>query len=109
MSIWDYMHKAGKDPVPQAIDRGPEALLSIRWDDGKTTKVGARDLRVGCPCALCVDEMTGQRTLDPATVPQDVSIREMSPVGNYAVRVVFSDGHETGLFDWRLLRALSKE
>ena len=108
MSIWDYMHKAGKDPAPQSIDRGPEGSLSIRWDDGKTTSITAQALRQGCPCAMCVDEMTGKRTLDPGSVPADLGFKEMTPVGNYAVRIVFSDGHETGLFDWRLLRALSK-
>ncbi|HEY3450785.1 MAG TPA: DUF971 domain-containing protein [Myxococcales bacterium] len=108
MSIWDYMHKAGKDPAPQSIDRADDGSLAIRWDDGKTTSTTAQALRQGCPCAMCVDEMTGKRTLDPATVPPDLAIREMTPVGNYAVRIVFSDGHETGLFDWRLLRALSK-
>ncbi len=108
MSIWDHMHKAGKTPAPQTIDRAPDASLSILWDDGATTATTPLALRQGCPCAHCVDEMTGQRTLDPASVPQDIGIRSMEPVGNYAVRIVFSDGHETGLFDWRLLRALSK-
>ena len=103
------MHKAGKDPAPQAIDRAPDGSLSIRWDDGARTVAAARDLRLGCPCAFCVDEMTGQRTLDPARVPQDLSIQQIAPVGNYAVRVTFSDGHQTGLFDWRLLRALSRQ
>lgn len=108
MSIWDYMRKAGKDPAPLSIDRGPGNALSIRWDDGTTTTATAQSLRQACPCALCVDEMTGRRTLDVASVPADLGFREMTPVGNYAVRIVFSDGHETGLFDWRLLKALSK-
>jgi ATP-binding protein involved in chromosome partitioning len=108
MGIWDYMHKAGKVSAPVSIEKAAGGALSIRWDDGVTTATNARDLRLGCPCALCVDEMTGKRTLDPATVPQDVAIREMTPVGNYAIRVVFSDAHETGLFDWPLLRQLSK-
>lgn len=107
MSIWDYMHRAGKPPAPQSIDRSPDGSLAIQWDDGQATRVTPRALRIGCPCALCVDEMTGQRTLDPASVPQDVSLKGMEAVGNYAVRVQFSDGHETGLFDWKLLRALS--
>jgi len=108
MSIWDYMHKAGKAPAPLAIDSASDGSLSIRWDDGATTRATARDLRLGCPCALCVDEMTGNRILDPNAVPAEVSIKDMAPVGNYAVRVIFSDAHETGLFDWRLLRQLSK-
>ena len=107
MSIWDHMRKADKPPVPQAIDRSPDGSLAIAWDDGKATRVGARALRLGCPCAGCVDEMTGRPVLDPATVPEDLAIAGMDGVGNYAVRITFSDGHQTGLFDWALLRRLS--
>ena len=108
MSIWDYMHRAAKAPAPQSIDRAPDGSLAILWDDGQTTVATARALRLGCPCARCVDEMTGQRTLDPATVPEDVAIAETTLVGNYAVRVAFSDSHDTGLFNWTLLRTLSR-
>ncbi|MBI5547973.1 MAG: DUF971 domain-containing protein [Deltaproteobacteria bacterium] len=107
MSIWDHMRKAARPPAPQSIDRLPDGALSIRWDDAQTTRVEPRALRLGCPCAVCVDEMTGARLLDPERVPQDVGIKVLEPVGNYAVRIVFSDAHETGLFDWTLLRKLS--
>ena len=107
MSIWDYMRKADKAPAPQAIKRTPDGMLSIRWDDGASTRVGARAARQACPCAQCVDEVTGQRTLDPESVGEDVAFARVEPVGNYAVRLCFSDGHETGLFDWALLRRLA--
>lgn len=107
MSIWDYMRKSGKAPAPQSIERSPDGTLSVRWDDGQTTRIAARALRLGCPCAVCVDEMTGERILDPASVPADVRADALEQVGNYALRVTFSDGHATGLFDWALLRRLS--
>jgi len=53
-----------------------------------------------------VDEMTGRRILDPATLPQDVQPVEMTLTGNYAVKFRWSDGHDTGLYTWERLRDL---
>ena len=53
-----------------------------------------------CRCAGCVDEMTGVRTLDVNGVPKDIAITDMRLVGHYAVKFVFSDGHDTGIYSW---------
>lgn len=106
MSIWDHMHKAARPPAPTKVAVEGTTLV-MGWDDGVQTRLGLREVRVNCPCAVCVDEHTGVRILDPATVPADVGAVRLEPVGNYAVRVVFTDGHDTGLFDWALLRKLS--
>ncbi len=108
MGIWDYMKKTERPSSPTAIERDLEKRLVIRWDDGNTSALTPRELRLGCGCAGCVDEMSGARTLDPAKVPADVDIASFEPVGNYALRLEFSDGHDTGIFDWQLLRRLSK-
>lgn len=50
-------------------------------------------LRRACRCALCVDEMTGVQKLDPDSVPESVKPIKMTPVGNYALEVAWSDGH----------------
>ena len=52
--------------------------------------------------------MTGRPILDPATVSADISIEEMKLVGNYALKIFWSDGHSTGLFTWELLQKLSE-
>ena len=70
--------------------------------------MSARTLRQQCPCAACVDEWTHQRTLDPAMVGPEVSLVEVLPAGNYALHVRFSDGHTTGIFNWKTLRELSE-
>lgn len=108
MGIWDYMKKADRPASPTAIERDLGKRIVIRWDDGKTSALSPRELRLGCGCAGCVDEMSGVRTLDPAKVPGDVDIASLEQVGNYALRIAFSDGHDTGIFDWQLLRRLSK-
>lgn len=107
-TIWDYMKKAARPPVPTSIDRGPDRLLSIRWDDGATTAISAHDLRANCPCAGCVDEVTHVRTLDVGAIPKDIDVAGLDQVGNYALHVDFTDGHGTGIYDWKLLRALTE-
>jgi ATP-binding protein involved in chromosome partitioning len=69
--------------------------------------IAARDLRIACPCAACVDETTGRRRLDPARIPEDVHARAIRPVGRYAVHIEWSDGHTTGIYSFDLLRRLA--
>lgn len=81
--------------------------LIITWSDGQVRHYPFVYLRGQCRCARCVDEVTGQRILDPATIPDDITINDMELVGNYALRIVWSDGHDTGLYTWQRLRELS--
>ncbi len=67
-----------------------------------------RDLRLACPCAHCVEEMSGRPLLDPATVPAEVMPRKITSVGTYAVIVDWSDGHGTGIYTYRYLRGLGR-
>ncbi len=81
--------------------------LFVRWDDGTEKTFKVFDLRVACPCAHCVEEMTGVRRLDPARVPADVRPRRITSVGNYAIQIVWSDGHDTGIYSFDFLRRLA--
>jgi ATP-binding protein involved in chromosome partitioning len=78
--------------------------LGLRWKDGFTAIFGARELRINCPCASCVDEDTGVRTLKPEMVPNDVTIAKVKGVGRYAIAPTFTDGHNTGIFHFAKLR-----
>jgi ATP-binding protein involved in chromosome partitioning len=73
---------------------------SIRfvWDEGDEDLWSARDLRIQCVCALCQSETTGERLLDPDSVPSDLTVTHMELVGNYGVAIHFSDGHTTGIY-----------
>ncbi|HVE84621.1 MAG TPA: DUF971 domain-containing protein [Myxococcales bacterium] len=107
MSFWDHIKPAARPPQATAVDLSPDQkVLALAWDDGQRTQVTARALRQNCPCAECVDEWTRQRTLDPAKVPEDTRILDVRPVGNYALAFQFSDAHQTGIFNWSLLREL---
>jgi DUF971 family protein len=55
-----------------------------------------------------VDEWSSERTLDPASVPETLTIRSVEPVGNYALRINFSDQHATGIYPWGVLREVSE-
>lgn len=78
--------------------------LGLRFKDGFTAIFGARELRINCPCASCVDENTGVRTLKPEQVANDVTIAKVKGVGRYAIAPTFTDGHNTGIFHFAKLR-----
>ena len=103
--FWDKLKPAQETPRAEAVDVGSDRTISVRWADGKISQVTARQLRIDCPCASCIDEWTGARLLDPEKVADDVRPVAMEPVGNYAVQIRWSDGHETGIYTWRQLRS----
>ncbi|MGD8319303.1 MAG: DUF971 domain-containing protein [Gemmatimonadota bacterium] len=97
------------DPRFQPDDIAPTedgARLRIVWADGVTSEYEPRFLRLRCPCAGCVDEMTGIRTLTPDQVPGNVFPTAIHYVGRYALQFVWSDGHDTGIYSFEYLRKL---
>ena len=94
-------------PTNIAVDR-PRRQFVIDWPDGRTDRLGFATMRRDCPCAACVSELTGERLLDPASVADDIDASAVELAGNYALRVRWSDGHDTGLFTWTHLRRLGE-
>lgn len=91
-------------PIPYAITRRDDGLL-IEWDaQGHAWLYQARALRLACPCAACIEEMSGRPLLDPASIPADVRPVSASLVGTYGLRIVWSDGHGTGIHTFERLR-----
>lgn len=92
--------------VPYAINRRDDGLL-IEWDNqGHAGFYPARGMRLACPCAGCVEEMSNRPILDPATVPPDVRPVSLALVGAYGLRVIWSDGHNTGIYTFDRLHAV---
>lgn len=91
-------------PMPLEIIGLGKREVRFVWDDGTEDAYGTRDLRIRCTCALCQHEGTGERLLDPTTVPEDLTIADMNLMGNYGVGIHFSDGHTTGIFRFRELK-----
>lgn len=94
-----------KKPHPVTINlRQKSKLLVIAFDDGREFELSCELLRVYSPSAEVRGHGPGQEVLQVGK--EDVNIREIEPVGNYAVRLVFDDGHATGIYSWEYLHDL---
>lgn len=82
-------------------------VLEVAFDDGATVSIPATLLRVESPSAEVQGHGPGQKIT--VTGKEDVLIMDVQPVGNYAVRLVFDDGHDTGLYTWEYLYKLGAE
>jgi Mrp family chromosome partitioning ATPase/DUF971 family protein len=81
--------------------------ITLSWPDGTAYTVSNAALRRACNCALCVDEMTRAPLLDPASIPMDIHAEKIEIIGNYAVMVDWSDGHNTGFFPYSVFKDLT--
>ena len=93
-------------PLPKKADLVSPFTFRIEWKDGAVSDYNARDLRLACPCASCIEEGTGRPLLDPSTVRDDILVLAAELVGRYGLSFVWSDGHKTGIFAWPRLREL---
>ena len=92
------------NPLPVSVTRRDDGVL-IEWDAaGHRALYPARPLRLECPCAECIEEMSGRPLLDPAAVPDDVRPAGLSLVGAYGLKIRWSDGHDTGIYTFDRLR-----
>ena len=95
---------------PRTVERVGERFLAIVWEDGHESVFEAPFLRKQCPCAGC--RTASMR--EPAPQPQSglrlvaaaPGLAGLEEVGNYALRIVWSDGHSAGLYDFKYLRSL---
>ncbi len=84
-----------------------ERRLDVTFADGTRESFSAEYLRVESPSAEVQGHGPGQRVIVPGKA--GVGIAGLEPVGNYAVRILFDDGHDTGIFSWNYLRELADE
>lgn len=95
-------------PWPTEIRLSPDKRnLTVTFEDGARYELAAEYLRVTSPSA----EVQGHNKAQKQTVPGkiDVTIASIQPVGNYAIRLIFDDGHDTGLFTWTYLAELGRD
>ena len=102
------MTDAAKRPWPVEIRLNPErTMLTVAYDSGERFVLPAEYLRVESPSAEVQGHGAGQKQI--VTGKESVAIAAIEPVGNYAVRLRFDDGHDTGLFTWDYLHELGRE
>ncbi len=95
-------------PIPTEIKlRKGARRLAVTFSDGFSREVTAEYLRVHSPSAEVTGHGIGEGVL--VTGKEQVAIERIEPVGQYAVRLVFDDGHDTGLYTWPLLYELLTE
>lgn len=100
---------------PTQIERVGENRLKITWSDSQQRLYTVRQLRDRCPCATCREKSNAPPK--PATMltvlkPEEtrpLRIESMKPVGTYAYSIHFSDGHDTGIFTFDLLREIGEQ
>lgn len=98
---------------PSSLDLDLSAqMLNITWGDGQTSRLPLALLRKHCPCASCRTEKEQQsRTLLPvlkSAPAEKIEAVGAHLVGNYALQIEWSDGHNTGIYDYRYLRHLQE-
>lgn len=93
-------------PERLEFDRG-RRLLRVAWRGGGESALSFERLRVNSPSAEVHGHSAAGRKI--VTGKSDVNVLRAEPVGRYAVRIVFDDGHDSGLFTWDWLRGLAAD
>ena len=99
------LHPGAPRPTDISLHQATRKL-ELTFDDGTHGLLTCEFLRVYSPSAEVRGHGIGQETLQ--TGKEEVNIEDIEPVGNYAVRLIFSDGHDTGLYSWDYLYDLVK-
>ena len=95
-------------PAPESLTvHGTSRVLEIRFTDGASFSIPFELMRIYSPSAEVRGHGPGQEVLQPGK--RQVDILELEPVGNYAVKPSFSDGHDTGLYTWEYLYFLGQQ
>jgi DUF971 family protein len=100
------MTKLHRPVKPIEIAKEGNTAIRVKWEDGHEGVYPNPYLRLNCRCANCVQEWTGEVVIKPEMIPQDISPLKISPVGLYAIQINWSDGHDTGIYSFDMLRQI---
>jgi ATP-binding protein involved in chromosome partitioning len=103
-----FVDASRRTAAPVSVDLFPNGEIGIVWQDGHESIYEPRALRCLCRCAACIDEVTGRKILDDASVPADLRALNRHAVGNYGIQFVWSDGHASGIYAHALLREMCR-
>lgn len=92
--------------TPTRIEPRTSRDLLLVWNTGEQYSIPYFEIRFQCPCAVCVDEKTGQRVLHRDDLPEDVRPTSVQLIGRYAVQFTWTDNHATGMYHYDRLHDL---
>jgi DUF971 family protein len=95
--------------TPIRLDPKPPGKLEIEWNNGDKFEISYVDVRYLCPCASCVDEHTGERTIQLTSISPEIRPTNVQVVGRYAIQFTWSDDHSTGMFHFDRLHQICRE
>lgn len=95
-----------KTAQPQELKKVGDQAFKIKWTDDHASEYNSWYLRARCPCALCVNELTGERITREKDISQDLKLVKADIVGQYALSFDFSDHHNTGIYSFEYLRGI---
>ncbi|GAB4129239.1 MAG: hypothetical protein Fur0015_03070 [Ignavibacteriales bacterium] len=91
----------------QIVDKGN---LLIDWDDNTNSKIRLIDLRKYCPCAICGENREHHQDWSHVFfTSHELTITEIKIVGQYALNIIWADGHNTGIYEFNLLKKMNCE
>lgn len=95
--------------IPTRIEKHGPSEMFVHWNSGEEFALPFVQLRYYCPCAGCVDEHTGRRTLERSSLSPEVRPLQVQLVGRYAIQVTWSDQHSTGMYHFDRLYELCQK
>lgn len=100
--------------IPAKIDLKKDKGLTIVWADGVTSTIDLATLRSACPCAKCKEEREQRQSSKsllrvlPGNYTEDLKIASAELIGNYALKLAWTDGHDLGIYSFTFLRELGE-
>ena len=91
-----------EEQIPHISTEG--GTVTLDWPDGQRQAIDFKSLRASCTCALCIDEMSGERILEDSRIQPDIAPEEITPLGHYAFSVRWNDGHASSIYAYDRLR-----
>lgn len=95
--------------IPTRIDQHSNTEMLLEWNTGERFALSYLELRYLCPCASCVDEHTGERTIKRGSIKPDIRPTGVQLVGRYAVQVNWTDRHSTGMYHFDNLHLICEQ
>jgi DUF971 family protein len=96
--------------LPIKIKIIDQKKLNIIWDDGSEDNLNLRELRKNCPCATCLSEREKQSKMYiPLFSANQITVKSINQVGNYAIQITWSDGHNSGIYEFKFLKLFSEK